>query len=404
MKWLNCTLGELINIKHGYAFKSKFFDNAGKYILLTPGNCDDKGGLKLKGDKEKYYVGKVPQDFILRDRDLLVVMTDLVQAAPILGGAFLIPEDDKFLHNQRLGLINIKNESFLNKKYLFYVLNTNIYRSQVRASATGTTVKHTAPERIYKCTIPIPDIKIQVKIANILSKYDDLIENNRRRIELLEESARSLYREWFVYLRFPVHEHAPIIDGVPQGWEEKPLSELCIDIRESINPQNVPSATPYIGLEHIPRRSITLGEWSTADRVESTKFKFQKSDILFGKIRPYFHKVSFTLLEGITSSDAIVIRPYEKLHYFYCLMLLSSDSFIKLASKTMKEGSKMPRADWSYLIKYQFIVPPKILLESFNSYINPIINQLENLAFQNIQLSQARDILLPRLMNGEIAV
>jgi len=148
MSWTEHKLGELIEIKHGYAFKSQYFSDSGKYILLSPGNCYETGGLKLKGDKEKYFIGDIPKEFILKRDDLLIVMTDLVQVAPILGGAFIIPEANRFLHNQRLGLVTIRNSNELNKLFLYYLLNTEYYRAQVRGSASGATVRHTAPERI----------------------------------------------------------------------------------------------------------------------------------------------------------------------------------------------------------------------------------------------------------------
>ena len=107
----------------------------------------------------------------------------------------------------------------------------------------------------------MPAIAEQKRVADVLSAYDDLIENNRRRIQLLEQAARLLYKEWFVRLRFPGHEHTKLRDGVPEGWIKKPLSYMCIDLRESVSPQNLPPHTAYIGLEHIPRRSITLNEW-----------------------------------------------------------------------------------------------------------------------------------------------
>lgn len=248
------------------------------------------------------------------------------------------------------------------------------------------------------------DLTIQKAIVKILSAYDDLIENNRRRIQLLERSARLLYKEWFVNLRFPGHEHVKIKDGVPEGWEKKPLSELCVDVRESVNPVDLEPDTPYIGLEHIPRRSVTLSQWGMAGDVDSQKFKFSQGDILFGKIRPYFHKVGFTFVDGIASSDAVVIRPVDDYVYQYVLFLLSSDEFVALASKTVREGSKMPRADWKYLEKSNFLCPSKELLGMFNDITKPICEQLTNLAFQNQQLAKARNLLLPRLMNGEIAV
>jgi type I restriction enzyme, S subunit len=104
MTWVTAQLGDLIEIKHGFAFKGEFFSDSGSYILLTPGNCYERGGLRLKGEKEKYYSGEIREEYILSAGDLIVVMTDLVNTAPILGGAFFIPEDNKYLHNQRLGL------------------------------------------------------------------------------------------------------------------------------------------------------------------------------------------------------------------------------------------------------------------------------------------------------------
>jgi type I restriction enzyme, S subunit len=110
---------------------------------------------------------------------------------------------------------------------------------------------------------------------------------------LLEDAARQLYREWFILLRFPGHEHTSSTGGVPEGWERKTLGDLCQEVRESVKPDALEPETPYIGLEHIPRRSISLSEWGTAEQVTSSKHRFREGEILFGKIRPYFHKVGY---------------------------------------------------------------------------------------------------------------
>jgi type I restriction enzyme S subunit len=403
MKWQTIQLGEVMDVKHGYAFDGEFFTDSGKYVLLTPGNCHETGGLKLRGEKEKYYVGEFPSEYLLAENDMLVVMTDLVNTAPILGGSLLIPENDRFLHNQRLGLVQITNEDLIDKGFLYYLLNTYNYRAQIRGSASGATVRHTAPSRIKSCTVRVPlDIGYQKKVAGALAAYDSLMRNNRDRMRLLENAVRLLYREWFVYFHFPGHAHIKVTDGVPDGWRRVPLSSLCTDIRELIHPSNVTAGTRYIGLEHIPRRSITLGEWGCAEDVTSSKFRFQAGDILFGKIRPYFHKVGLALTDGITSSDAIVIRPIEEKVYAYCLCLVSSDAFVALASKTVREGSKMPRADWKYLQRQQFLLPADDLLYDFTSVISPVLQQLRTLALQTRRLTEARNILLPRLMTGEV--
>ena len=217
--------------------------------------------------------------------------------------------------------------------------------------------------------VVLPSLSEQKQIVTILFAYDDLIENNRRRIQLLEQSARLLYKEWFVSLRFPGHEHVKINNGVPEGWERTTLGGLCEEIRESVSPDSVEPDTPYIGLEHLPRRSISLNEWGTADQVTSSKHRFREGEILFGKIRPYFHKVGIAFVDGVASSDAIVIRPFRYELRAFVLMTVSSDGFVAVTAQTMKEGSKMPRADWKQMQQYLVPLPPDGLLAMFNSII-----------------------------------
>src|SRR5262249_54134951 len=141
----------------------------------------------------------------------------------------------------------------------------------------------------------LPPRPAQRKIAAILSAYDELIENNRRRIKLLEEMAQRIYREWFVDFRYPGNENVPLLDTalgrLPAGWEWKRLRNLAVELRIAVQPSSVDPGIPYVGLEHMPERSISLTSWSSASEAGSQKFKFQRGDILFGKIRPYFHKV-----------------------------------------------------------------------------------------------------------------
>lgn len=403
MKWDVIQLGEVIDVKHGYAFKSQFFADSGEYVLLTPGNCHEEGGLRLKGDKEKYYKGDFPPEYLLSEGDMLVVMTDLINTAPILGGSFIIPENNRFLHNQRLGLVQITEETKIDQYFLYYLLNTHNYRAQVRGSASGATVRHTSPGRIKDCRVKIPrDLDYQREIASILSTYDNLMENNRRRMALLEDAARHVFQEWFVRLRFPGYEHARIVDGVPEGWGGKKLGEICYDVRDAVLPQALEPDTPYIGLEHMPRRSISLTEWGNVEQVTSSKLKFKEGEILFGKIRPYFHKVGIAFVDGVASSDTIIIRPNDESLKGLVLMTVSSDAFVGNTSQTMKEGSKMPRADWKQMKDYPVVVPPHGLLSAFDDTIASITAQLKNLSFQNQKLRTARDLLLPKLMSGDL--
>ena len=327
----------------------------------------------------------------------------IARTGATVGYAKLIRDNPEAVFASYLVRIRIDPEQ-ADPGYVGRIVESGIYKRFVMSRVGGAAQPNANAKVLSAFRLPIPDRTIQRRIASILSAYDDLIENNRRRIQLLEQAARLLYKEWFVRLRLPGHEHVKVKDGVPEGWERKRLSELCTDIRESIDPKTLPPDTAYIGLEHIPRRSITLSDWGTAAEIDSSKFKFTEGDILFGKIRPYFHKVGFTLVGGITSSDAIVIRPTARLIYHYVLFLLSSDEFVALASKTVREGSKMPRADWKFLLKLEFNCPSKAVLDLFNDSTEPLCAQLKNLALHNQQLIRARDLLLPRLMSGEVAV
>ena len=287
-----------------------------------------------------------------------------------------------------------------NPRFVFYFLQTlHLDRYDVGNSNPTLNRNH-----IHRLKIFLPEKRLQAKIVEVLSAYDDMIENNRRRIQLLEESARLLYKEWFVRLRFPGHEHVKVVDGVPEGWERTVLGNVCNEVRELVSPNHFEPNTPYIGLEHMPRRSITLYDWGQADQVSSSKLRFREGEILFGKIRPYFHKVGIALTDGIASSDAIVIRPVSSNLLDLVLLTMSSDSFVAVTAQKMKEGSKMPRADWKQMKEYLVLLPSDGVLRIFNDTIDPILAQLKTFTFMNRRLSKARDLLLPRLMNGEIAV
>lgn len=314
----------------------------------------------------------------------------------------IIPEGFRGCLGRRVALVRPDPERADNR-YLLYFFLSHSWRHVVESSViTGATVDRIPLERFPSFPAALPRLDVQRRIADILSAYDDLIENNRRRMALLEEAARQLYREWFVRLRFPGHEHTRIRNGVPEGWERKVLGDLCVEVRESVSPDTLEPDTPYIGLEHMPRRSISLDEWGKVERVTSSKHRFREGEILFGKIRPYFHKVGIVFVDGVASSDAIVIRPLETKLRGLMLMTVSSDPFVAVTSQTMREGSKMPRADWKQMQQYPAPLPPDGLLNSFESVIQPIVEQLKMLTFSNQKLRAARDLLLPRLMSGHI--
>lgn len=287
--------------------------------------------------------------------------------------------------------------------YLYLLFRSSAMQNQIIQFRSGVAQPQLPIKDLREMSIECPSIEVQKGIVNILSTYDDLIENNRRRIALLEESARLLYQEWFVQMRFPGCEHTRIVDGVPEGWKKATLREICQEVRETVEPQKLEPDVPYIGLEHMPRRSISLSEWGVGEDVQSLKTRFKTGDVLFGKIRPYFHKVGVAFTDGVCSTDAIVIRPLNEDHYSLMVMVLSSADFVAHAMQS-STGSKMPRANWSALLKYPILIPSRSINANFSEFVLNIIDQLRTLSCQNRKLSQARDLLLPKLMSGEVMV
>ena len=289
--------------------------------------------------------------------------------------------------------------------FLCYYLLSPRQQGLLLAGETGATAKHVNMRDIRRLDIGLlPGLDTQRRLGQILAAYDDLIENSRRRIALLEEAARLLYREWFVHFRFPGREHVKIIDGLPQGWERRTLGDVVELVKERVRPADFEEHDIHIGLGHFPRRSFTLADWEPAEGLTSGKWRVEEGDILFCKIRPYFHKVGFNLRRGLVSTDALVWRVHDEADWPVVLCATSSDHFVAVASKTVREGSKMPRADWNVLQKYAIPEPPRELLKKFNGTVHAIAAQCKTLAFQNRALVQAHDLLLPRLMNGEVAV
>jgi type I restriction enzyme S subunit len=334
--------------------------------------------------------------YALHDGDIVIART-----GNTTGYAKLIRDEQRAVFASYLIRVQLDQQKAV-PGYVGRLVESDIYKRFVNSQKGGSAQGNANAQILTQFEFDLPPLGVQRKIAEVLATYDDLLANNHRRMALLEESARLLYQEWFVHLRFPGHEHKRLINGIPEGWGSKTLSDICSDIREMVLPESLDSGTPYIGLEHMPRRSISLAEWGMAQTVSSSKCRYRKGDILFGKIRPYFHKVGVAFTDGVTSSDAIVIRSDSDSLRAFALMTVSSDKFVAEASQTMREGSKMPRADWKLMRKYPIVMPPQGLLDNFAETITAITEQLSNLCFQNQKLRAARDILLPRLMNGEV--
>jgi type I restriction enzyme S subunit len=296
----------------------------------------------------------------------------------------------------------------VDQSYFYYLVLSPEFRANVMNVRSGSAQPFITLGNLRSFEVGyVEDIAVQQRIASILSAYDELIENNQRRIRILEDMARSLYREWFIHFRYPGHESVPLVASplgpIPQGWEVKKLGEIAENMRRNVPKGQLDEPQPYVGLEHIPRRSLALDAWETATDLGSNKLAFKKGEILFGKIRPYFHKVSVAPFAGLCSADTIVIRARSPEHYAIVVACVSSDAFVAHATAT-SNGSKMPRANWHVLKEYQVAIPTGKLAARFSSLVCDAVAQQQALVFQTHNLRRTRDLLLPRLLSGQVAL
>jgi type I restriction enzyme S subunit len=360
-----------------------------------------KGGFILDGEHE--YIGESDYDDWMR-RGLPMQWDILITTEAPLGEVAQLRTPERIALAQRIILLR-GDPKLIHQGYYFHALKSPFVQSALKARSSGTTVLGIKQSELRQVEIPYPTLPVQKRIAFILSAYDDLIENNTRRIKILEEMAQMLYQEWFVNFRFPGHQKVKMVESgsIPKGWMPKRLGDLCHETRRSVDPGEIDPATPYIGLEHLPRKSIALDEWGRAGDVGSTKLRFKSGEILFGKIRPYFHKVGVAPVDGVASSDAIVIVPNDPAYFGPVLCCVSSEDFVRHATQT-SQGTKMPRANWDVLTKYPLPLPGVALLEQFNGIVQPTVEMLQNLVFRNRNLRTTRDLVLPKLISGEIPV
>ncbi|MEL7832872.1 restriction endonuclease subunit S [Fodinibius sp. Rm-B-1B1-1] len=332
----------------------------------------------------------------------------LLTSVGTLGVPYVIDNGERFYFKDG-NLIWFKNFDGLNSKYLYYWFLSPQGEAQLKRSTIGSSQSAFTITLLRDVEIELPSLDTQTKIASTLSAFDNLIENNSRRIEILEEMARRIYREWFVHFRYPGHENDDLVDSgtelgdIPEGWEVKKFGDLVEYDRDRVKNEDVEEEVSVLGLGDMPKESINLSEWENTDDIGSTKLRFKEDDILFGKIRPYFHKVGFAQVNGVCSSDIFVWRPKEKEDFVLALLASSSDKFVEVATNS-SSGTKMPRAKWDVLEKYLIAYPPEELLQKLNLLVGSSLQQIRTLSFQNKRLKETRDLLLPKLISGKIDV
>ena len=327
-----------------------------------------------------------------------------------LGQTALIPVDacfDAYVISQSQMKLTVDPKK-ADPRYIYYYFSSREAVQKILNQNSSSGVPHINLTTLRNFLVPQVPLHEQRKIADTLSAYDDLIENNRRRIALLEEAARLLYREWFVHFRFPGHEHVKIIDGVPEGWGRLPASEAF-----QINPRTPrtdDSTIAYLPMASLPEGGMVIDTGELERREKSTSVRFRNGDTLFARITPCLEngKTGFVQILGADevacgSTEFIVLRGRHVSDYFVYLTARQPD-FRENAIKSMIGSSGRQRVQPSCFDRYLVPVPPDLIAELFAEAVEPMFEQINRLDRQSQWLAQARDLLLPRLMSGEMVV
>ncbi|WP_313524678.1 restriction endonuclease subunit S [Anaerotignum sp.] len=303
-----------------------------------------------------------------------------------------------------VGFIPFEKESDVRfVKYSFDML-----KKEMQLASLGATQDNFSVEKMLKFKFIVPDLPTQERIADILSAYNDLIENNTHRIELLEKAAQDLYKEWFVRFRFPNHENTKFVNGLPEGWEVKRLGEYC---HVTDGTHDTPKPTD-VGVPLVTGRCINSGfvDFNSAyliSEVDHEKIKKRSGlatgDILFSNIGTVGNTCLVDYSREYSVKNVIIFKPQDDIqsNYLYCLLTNSTSQEIFSAQTN---GASQQFVGLTFMRRFKIMVPPKEILKSFSQIVNNLLDFKKQLNTKNQNLKKQRDLLLPRLMSGKLEV
>ena len=310
-------------------------------------------------------------------------------------------------------------KNLINERYLYYFISQREFTSYLVNHQKGSTYPAITVDVIENKNIDLPNLDVQKKIARILSAYDDLIENNLKRINLLEQAAQNIYKEWFVNMRFPGHENAEFDSktGLPEGWENKLLGDILRKLESGKRPKggidkSLGVGIPSIGAESV--RGLGYFDYSKTKFISEEfyssmkKGKLENKDILIYKDGAYIGRTTlfqddFPFSRCAINEHIFLIHADENQFQYYLYFVLHSDVYFE-KMQNLNSNSAQPGINQQKLKTLEIVVPSKDLIVDFDQLATPLICQIHSLSKMNYELKQARDILHPRLMNQTIEV
>ena len=379
--------------------------NSGYYFL----SCKDisNGRLNYEGARQI-----TEADFLDTHRRTKLAPADvLITNSGTIGRMAIAPDSDDTLRTtfQKSVAILKPIASRVEPNFLYYALQSDILR--LIEFAGGTAQKNLLLRDLRAFEVLVPPLRIQRRIAGILSAYDELIENSQRRIKILESMARGLYREWFVHFRFPGHESVPRVKSplgeIPEGWEVKSVPD-CVYINPRVSvPRD--GEKPFVPMGCLSNDSMHIT--NIESRAGNSGAKFQNDDTLFARITPCLENGKTGFVQFLPdpqsvafgSTEFIVLRS-RTLTPEFVYLLARSDEFRGVAIKSMSGATGRQRVQEKCLEDLRMSEPPRGLLDQFATIVSPSFKLAYELHLQIQNLRRSRDLLLPRLLSGQIDV
>lgn len=411
-------LGECLTVKHGWAFKGEYFSNNGVQSILTPGNFYERGGFKPNDGKERYYMGQYPKEYLCNKGDLIVAMTQ--QAEGLLGSTAIVPEDGKYLHNQRIGLVTC-DESKLLPLFAYYLFMTKSVRIQLERSASGTKVKHTSPEKIYDVVVSLPEVEQQKKIATLLYAIEQKESINKRINDNLEQQLRAIYDYWFTQFDFPDENGNPYRSSggkmvwnddlkreIPERWSV--ASILSNPLSTVIKPGVARFDTKtYFATADVNGRNILEGtQISYEGRESRANMQPTVNSVWFAKMKNSIKHLILNnemkdLIDNSILSTGFLGLQVQENAFEYVASFISSDYF-ENRKDILAHGATQEAVNNDDLGSLYFVIPDDSTLQSFHNATKGAYAKISGNIVENRKLSKLRDWLLPMLMNGQAIV
>lgn len=397
MKWEKVLLGEVTDSCLGKMLDQE--KNRGEYqpylanvdVRWGSFNLDDLSEMRFEKDEQERYG--------LKYGDLVVCEGGEPGRCAIWKNQIPNMKIQKALHRVRV-------HDCLDYRYLYYWFLLAGKTGGLEQYFTGATIKHMPGQKLKSVVIDKPPIGIQRSIADVLSSYDDLIENNQKQIKLLEEAAQRLYKEWFVDLRFPGHENTKITDGTPEGWTRCALGDLIdFNPKVSLSKERKKQSVPMSALS---TSSMTLDMAEVYTTESNVGSKFQNGDTLLARITPCLENGKTAFVAGIESQEGAVgstefiVMRSRRLNPYMVYLLARTDDFRNSAINSMTGSDGRQRAQVDKLQALPHLEPPREIIDTFEKNIAPLFLQIRRKNEMNWHLREARDLLLPKLMSGEI--